>query len=94
MGKKRGSGEKDFCGESDWGIKVHQVTIVILPRGVKIFGSTTRTDYKVEQGVLKKQKVRLCAPGDLQAYGVDDTYSPVLKVTEVRLMTVKACLSL
>ena len=34
-----------------------------------------------------KRKVRLCARGDQQAYEIDDTYSPVLKATEVRLMT-------
>ena len=36
--------------------------------------------------MLQKRKVRLCARGVQQAYGVHDTYSPVLKATEVRLM--------
>ena len=50
--------------------------VVIPPRGAKVLGSTTRTNHKVEQGVLQKRKVRLCARGDQQAYGIDDTYSP------------------
>ena len=49
--------------------------------------STTRTDYRVEQGVVQKRKVHLCAREDQQAYGIDDTYSLVLKATEVRLIT-------
>ena len=32
-------------------------------------------------------KSSICARGDQQAYGIDGPYSPVLKVTEVRLMT-------
>ena len=63
------------------------VRMVILPRGAKVLGSTTRVDYEVEHGVLQKRKVRFCARGDQQVYGVDDSYTPVLKATEVRLMT-------
>ena len=63
------------------------VRVVIPPRGANVLGSQTRTDYKVEQGFLQKRKVRLCARGDQHAYGVDDTYSQVLKATGVRSMT-------
>ena len=36
------------------------VGMVIPPRGAKVLGSTTRVDYKVEQGVLQKRKY-VCA---------------------------------
>ena len=39
------------------------VKMVIPPRGAKVLGSTTRVDYKVEQGVLQKRKVRLSHEG-------------------------------
>ena len=45
------------------------VKMVIPPRGAKVLGSTTCVDYKVEQGVLLKRIVRLCARGDQQVYG-------------------------
>ena len=64
--------------------------IVIPQRGAnpaKVLGFTACTDYKVEQGVLQKRKVRLFAREDQQAYGIDDTLSPALKATEVRSMT-------
>ena len=66
------------------------VKMVIPPRGAKVLGTTTRVDYKVEQGVLQKRKVRLCTRGDQQVYGVDDSYSPVLKATDIRLITAVA----
>ncbi len=34
--------------------------------GAKIVGSTTRTEYKVVNGVFKKQKIRLCVMGNQQ----------------------------
>ena len=63
------------------------VRMVIPPRGAKVLRSTNRVEYKVEQGVLQKRKVRLCARGDQRVCGVDDSYSPVLKATVVRFMT-------
>ena len=40
------------------------VRVVIPQRGAEVLGSTSYTDYKVGQGVLKlKLKVRLCAQG-------------------------------
>ena len=63
------------------------VKIVVPPPGAKILGSTTRAEYKTDQGVLQKRKIRLCARGDQQVYEVNDTYSPVLKAPEVRLLT-------
>ena len=62
--------------------------MVIPPRGAKVLGSTTRVDDKAEEGVLQKRKVRLCARGDQQVYGVKDSYSRALTATVVRLMTV------
>ena len=37
--------------------------------------------------MLEKRQVRFCARGDQQVYGVDDSYSPLLKAKEVGLMT-------
>ena len=55
--------------------------LVIPPRGAKVLGSSTSSDYKVEQGQLQKRKVRLCSRGDQDIYGVNDTYPQVLKAT-------------
>ena len=63
------------------------VKMVIPPHGAKVLGSTTSVDYKAEQVVLQKRKVRLCAREDQQIYCVNDSYSSVLEATEVRLIT-------
>ena len=64
---------------------------VVLPEGAKVLGTTTRWDYKVDNGVFSKRKVRMCVRGDQQRDGVDyqsaDLYSPTLKATEARLLT-------
>ncbi len=36
----------------------------LTERGMKIMGMTTRTEYKVTNGVFSKRQVRLCARGD------------------------------
>jgi hypothetical protein len=53
--------------------------------------TTTRLDYKIDNGVLTKQIVRLCVRGDQQSESEDsfnptDLYSPVLKAPEARLL--------
>ena len=61
---------------------------------MKILGTTTRTEYKVVNGALKKRKVRLCAMGNQQKEGIHyqagELYAPVMKETEVRLFLAKA----
>ena len=56
--------------------------------GVKILGTTTRTEYKVVNGELKKRKVRLCSMGNQQKEGIHfnagELYAPVIKATELR----------
>ena len=74
---------KEFHGMKDR----KAVKLVIPPKGVKILDTTTRNDYKTEQGILLKRKVRWCIRGDQQEYEVSDKYSPVLKAPEVRLLS-------
>jgi hypothetical protein len=58
--------------------------------GAKILDTTTRTDYKVSNGVFDKRKVRLCVCGNQQEEGIHynsgNLYAPVMKASEVRLM--------
>ena len=43
------------------GFKERQVfETVALPKGAKVLGTTTRLDYKIDNGVLTKRKVRMC----------------------------------
>ena len=43
------------------GFKERQVfATALLPKGTKVLGTTTRLDYKVDNGVLTKRKVRMC----------------------------------
>ncbi len=43
----------------------------MLPElGAKVISTTTRTEYKVVNGVFKKRKVRLCVMGNQQENGV------------------------
>jgi hypothetical protein len=55
-------------------------------------GTTTRLDYKVDNGVagvLTKRKVCMCVRGDQQTeerFNPSDLYSPVLKAPEARLL--------
>ena len=39
---------------------------VLLPKGARALGTTTRRDYKVVNGVFSKRKVRMCVRGDQQ----------------------------
>jgi hypothetical protein len=58
-------------------------------RRTKVLGTTTRLDYKVDNGVLTKRKVRMCVRGDQQteeSFNPSDLYSPVLKAPEARLL--------
>ena len=52
-------------------------------------GTTTRTEYKVVNGIFKKRKVRLCVMGNQQEKGVHyqlgKLYAPVMKAAEVLL---------
>ena len=74
---------KEYQGFKDRDV----VRIFVPPPGAKILGSTIRTEYKTDQGVPQKRKVRLCTRGDQQVYEVNDMYSPVLNAPEVRLLT-------
>ena len=74
------------------GFYEHQTLKVARARpepGTKVLGSTTRTEYKVMNGELKKYKVRLCVMGNQQKEGVHyklgELYAPVMKAAEVRL---------
>ena len=72
------------------GFLEHGTLKIVRPEpGVKILGTTTRTEYKVVNGALKKRKVRLCAMGNQQKEGIHyragELYAPVMKATEVRL---------
>ena len=63
---------------------------VPCPQGVKVLGTLTRTEYKIDNGIFTKRKVRLCIRGDQQEEGRDynpqDLYAPTLKSTEARLI--------
>ena len=52
-------------------------------------GTSTRTEYKVTNGVFKKRKVRLCVMGNQQKgglhYRLGELCAPVMKAAEVRL---------
>jgi hypothetical protein len=79
--------QKEFQGFKDR----NALAVVKLPEGAKALGTTTRLEYKINNGVLEKYKVRMCVREDQQREGVDfntsDLYSPVLKATEARLLT-------
>ena len=60
--------------------------IVPRPKNVRVLDSITRNEYKMKDGVLDKRKTRWCVRGDQQDYEVSDSYAPVLKATEVRLL--------
>ncbi len=62
------------------------VDMVKPPPGAKILGTTTRLEYKIDNGRLSKWKARMCVRGDQQVEGEDyfqqDLYAPTLKATE------------
>ena len=76
---------KEYKGMIDCGA----VRAVKPPPGVKILGTTTRTEYKGTNGTFDKRKVRMCVRGDQQVEGQDffqqDLYAPTLKAQEARL---------
>ena len=78
--------QKEFQGCKDRNV----FAVVKPPPGTKVLGTTTRTEYKVNNGVMEKRKVRMCVRGDQQTEGLNfdssDLYSPVLKATEARLL--------
>ncbi len=37
---------------------------VMPPKAAQIMGTTTRLDYKIDNGVLTERKVRMCVRGD------------------------------
>ena len=61
--------------------------VVPRPKGAKVLGTLTRNEYKTKNGVLDKLKTRWCVRGDQQDYQINDSYAPVLKAPEVRLIT-------
>ena len=68
--------------------------IVRLKPRDKILGTTTRTEYKVINGVFKKSKVLLCVMGNQQEKGVHfqlgELYAPVMRAAEVQLFMATA----
>ena len=66
------------------------VKAVKPPQGAKILGTTTRLEYKSDNGVFSKRKCRMCVRGDQQVEGEDffqqDLYAPTLKAQEARLI--------
>ena len=85
--------QKEFQGFEDRGV----FATVRPPKGVKILGTNTCLDYKIDNGVLDKQTVRMCALGNHQSedsFNASDIYSPVLKAPEARLLadsSIDAC---
>ena len=63
--------------------------VVRFKPGDKILGTTTRTEYKVVNGVFKKRKVLLCVMENQQEKGVHyqlgELYAPVMKAAKVLL---------
>jgi hypothetical protein len=78
--------QKEYQGFKDRNV----LSVMKLPQGAKVLGTTTRMKYKINNGVFEKFKVRICVRGDQQQEGVDfnasDLYSPVLKAPEARLL--------
>ena len=77
------------------GFYKHKTLKMVRPeQGVKIFGTTTQTKYKVDNWVLKKRKVRLCVMGNQQTdgihYQISELYAPVMEATKVQLFIVVA----
>ncbi len=77
--------QKEYLGFKERGV----FATVVPPKGAKILGTTTRLDYKIDDGVLTKRKVRMCVRGDQQledSFNPKDLCSPVLKAPEARLL--------
>jgi hypothetical protein len=83
--------EEAYSNEFE-GFKSRGAMVFATPKpGSKILGTTTRTEYKTDNGTFIKRKVRMCVRGDQQTEGLDyhqeDLYAPVVKAAEVRLLT-------
>ncbi len=67
---------------------------ITMGPGAKVIGATSRTEYKVVNGVFKKRKVRLCVIRNQQDNGVHfqtgGLYTPVMKDLEVWLFVALA----
>ena len=77
---------KEYNGMMDRGA----VKVVKPPPGTKVLDTTTRLEYKSDNGDLTKRKARMCIRGDQQIEGRDyskqDLYAPTLKAQEARLI--------
>ena len=58
--------DKEYVGIKQRGV----FETVRMENGMMIMGITTRTEYKVTNGVFGKRKIRLCARGDQQVEGL------------------------
>ncbi len=80
--------EGEYQGFYDHGT----LKVVRLEPGAKVIGTTTRTEYKVVNGMFKKRKA-VC-DGNQQDNGVHfqfgELYTPVIKDVEVRLFVALA----
>jgi hypothetical protein len=77
--------QKELQGFKDRGV----FATVRPPKGAKILGTTTRLDYKIDNGVLDKRKVSTCVLWNRQledSFNASDLYSLVLKAPEARLL--------
>ncbi len=57
-----GAYEKELQGFKDRGVFAK----VRPPKGANILGTTTRLDYKIDNGVLDKRKIRISVLGNHQ----------------------------
>ncbi len=77
---------KEYKGMMDCGA----VRAVKPPQGAKKFGTITRTEYKTNNVIFDKRKVRMCVRGNQQVEGHDffqrNLYAPTLKAQEARLL--------
>jgi len=77
---------KEYQGMMDRGA----VRVAKPPPGAKILGTTTRLEYKSDNGVFTKRKARMCVRGDQQVEGEDffqqDLFAPTLKAPKTRLI--------
>jgi hypothetical protein len=60
--------------------------VVKLPQRAKVLGTTTRLEYRINNGVFEKYKVRGDQQGEAVDFNASDLYSPVLKAPEARLL--------
>ena len=56
--------QKEYQGFKDRNV----LKVVELPQGAKVLGTTTRLEYKINNGVFEKYKVLMCVRGDQQRH--------------------------